>query len=120
MTNEIDIIKAKNAITHVLDAFKIGHDEVTVTSGHAVTLYEFKPSTGIRLSRIRNLKDEFTLELETQSVRIIAPTEHGTVAIEVPNKVRQNVSFKEIINSEEFQNTNFQLPLFIGKMSSGD
>lgn len=102
-------------IMQVLDAFRIGHGEITVTAGPAVTLYEFEPAIGVRMSKVRNLKDEFTLALHSKAVRIIAPTERGLVGIEVPNERRQNVSIMEMLYSDEYMATDMQLPIALGK-----
>lgn len=110
------IAESKTLIAQVLDSFKIGHGEIKYTPGPAVTLFEFRPSIGIRLSKIKNLKDEFTIALASSSVRIIAPIpERGTVGIEVPNKTRQIVPYLDMISSEEYQNTDMALPLAIGR-----
>lgn len=105
----------KLRIEQVLASFKIGHGEIIVTPGPTVTLYEFKPSVGVRASKIRNLKDEFSMALEVNSVRVIAPTERGTVGIEVPNSDRDNIGMMEMLYSDEYMETNMELPLVIGK-----
>ena len=107
-------------IAQVLDSFKIGWTDLQVTDGPTVSLYEFKPKAGTRLSKIRNLKDEFAIALEAKSVRIIAPIPgRGTVGIEVPHKVKQILGLKEILNSQEFLTTEATLPLAIGKTITG-
>ena len=109
----------KLIIAQVLTSFKIGHGDITVTTGPTVTLYEFKPQIGVRMSKIRNLKDEFTLALEVSSVRVIAPTERGTVGIEVPNAEREVIPMMEMLYSDEYQNTQMELPLVMGKTVDG-
>lgn len=105
----------KSRIGRVLDSFKIGHSDITITAGPTVTLFEFYPEIGVRMSKIRNLKDEITVALMSTSVRIIAPTDRGTVAVEVPNEERENVSIVELFHSEEYANTDMELPLIIGR-----
>ena len=110
----------KQTISQVLKSFKIGHGEITATVGPTVTLYEFRPEIGTRMSRIRNLKDEFTSALNASSVRVIAPIpEKGTVGIEVPNAIRENVDIKEMLSSAEYECTSMFLPLVIGKKTDG-
>ena len=111
------VAESKSLIVQVLDSFNIGREsDITVTTGPTVTLFEFKPKAGVRLSKIRNLKDEFTVALSASSVRVIAPIpERGTVGIEVPNKERQNVSMMEMLYSDEYMNTDMELPLVMGK-----
>lgn len=108
--------ESKLRIAEVLDSFKIKHGEVTHTPGPTVTLFEFKPAIGVRLTKIKNLKDEFTIALESESVRVIAPIPgRGTVGIEVPNKERQNVPIEEMLSSYEYAMTDMTLPLAIGR-----
>lgn len=110
----------KQVISQVLKSFKIGHGEITVTVGPTVTLYEFRPEIGIRMSKIRNLKDEFTAALSSSSVRVIAPIpDKGTIGIEVPNASRRNVDMNEMLYSDEYMNTSMQLPLVLGKQTDG-
>lgn len=110
----------KLRIEQVLSSFKIGHGEIEVTTGPTVTLYEFKPQVGVRASKIRNLKDEFTMALEVSSVRVIAPIpDKGTVGIEVPNAERENINMMEMLYSDEYMNTQMELPLVMGKKVDG-
>ena len=114
------IAVSKSQIIAVLDAFKIGHGDINVIPGPTVTLFEFKPSVGVRLSKIRNLKDEFTVALDAPSVRVIAPIpERGTVGIEVPNKVRLDVPIMDMLYSDEYMNTSMELPLVLGRKVDG-
>lgn len=114
------IAESKSTIIQVLDSFNVGHGDINVISGPTVTLFEFKPSIGIRYSKIRNLKDELTGALNASSVRVIAPIpERGTVGIEVPNKVRLNVSMTEMMYSDEYRHTVMELPLVIGRKVDG-
>ena len=114
------IAESKSQIISVLDAFKVGHGDINVIAGPTVTLFEFKPAIGVRLSKIRNLKDEFTVALDANSVRVIAPIpERGTVGIEVPNKVRQDVPIMDMLYSDEYMNTDMELPLVLGRKVDG-
>lgn len=114
------IAESKSRIISVLDAFKVGHGDINVIAGPTVTLFEFKPAIGVRLSKIRNLKDEFTVALDANSVRVIAPIpERGTVGIEVPNKVRQDVPIMDMLYSDEYMNTDMELPLVLGRKVDG-
>jgi S-DNA-T family DNA segregation ATPase FtsK/SpoIIIE len=113
---QIDFInESKHRIDDVLQAFKIGHEGITAASGPTVTLFEFKPKVGVRISKIVNLKNEFAIALGVQGVRIIAPTERGTVGIEVPNKERISIPIADMLYSDEYQNTDMALPLCMGR-----
>jgi len=109
------INESKHRIDDVLQAFKIGHEGITAASGPTVTMFEFRPKVGVRISKIINLKNEFAISLGVQSVRIIAPTERGTVGIEVPNKERVTIPMADMLYSEEYEKTEMELPLCMGR-----
>ena len=110
-----------NLISQVLSSFKVGHGEISVTTGPSVALYEFEPMIGVRMSKIRNLKDEFAAALKTSGVRVIAPMPgKGTVGIEVPNRERQIVPIEDMLSCDRYINTKMQLPLAIGKTVEGN
>lgn len=105
----------KELIKAVLLSFKIAIYDFEEISGTTVTLYKFRPQIGVRVSRIRSLKDELAATLCVPSVRIIAPMEDGSVGIEVPNKDREVLQMSDILNSWEYQNTVMELPCAIGR-----
>ena len=110
-----NIEESKERIAQVLKSFKIGHSDITYTAGPTVTLFEFYPQIGVRMSKVANLKNEFAAALRTTGVRVIAPTDNGTIGIEVPNAERKNVSMMELLYSDEYMNTDMELPLVIGR-----
>ena len=92
-----------------------------VRPGPVITMYEFEPASGIKVSRISNLADDLAMALAAVSIRIIAPIPgKAVVGIEVPNKARQTVYFREIIESETFASSHSHLTLAIGKTISGE
>lgn len=102
-------------IKEVLQAFKIGVEYIRPHIGPATTLYEIRPQLGVRISKIRGLKDELAAGLETDSVRIIAPIPgRGTVGVEIPNKERQILQIETMLNSTEYEQSNMKLPCYIG------
>lgn len=105
----------KNIIIATLLSFKITTYDFEEIQGAAVTLYKFRPQLGIRISKIRGLKDELASALGVSSVRIIAPLADGSVGIEIPNKQRPILPLKDILCSKEYLTTNMTLPLAIGK-----
>ena len=89
---------------------------VQVLPGPVITLYEFEPASGIKVSRILSLTDDLALAMRAPSVRILAPVPgKSVVGIELPNPKRETVSFKEIICSESFQEAHSKLALAVGK-----
>jgi S-DNA-T family DNA segregation ATPase FtsK/SpoIIIE len=92
-----------------------------VSPGPVITMYEFEPAPGIKVSRISNLEDDLAMALSAVSIRIIAPIPgKSVVGIEVPNKTRQIVYLREIIESQAFDSSNSYLSLAVGKTISGD
>ncbi len=107
----------KNRIKTVLRNFRVEIlDNTKATIGPTITLYEITPAPGIRISTIRNLEDDIALSLSALGIRIIAPIPgKGTIGIEVPNAKPQMVSMESILNSRKFQESNFELPMALGK-----
>ena len=106
----------KNRIIKVLSYFGVEISSIKATIGPTITLYEITPAPGIRISRIRNLEDDIALSLSALGIRIIAPIPgKGTIGIEVPNAKPQMVSMESVINSRKFQETDFELPMALGK-----
>jgi DNA segregation ATPase FtsK/SpoIIIE, S-DNA-T family len=106
----------KNQIVQTLLNFKIEIEKIRATIGPTVTLYEIIPARGVRISRIKNLEDDIALSLSALGIRIIAPIPgKGTIGIEVPNKNRQTVGFRELILSEKFKRAKMDIPIALGK-----
>ena len=106
----------KNRITTILHNFGVEISSIKATVGPTITLYEITPAQGVRISKIKNLEDDIALSLSALGIRIIAPIPgKGTIGIEVPNKRPSVVSIESILNSKKFQETNFDLPIALGK-----
>ena len=106
----------KNKIIQVLSDFGVKISSIKATVGPTITLYEITPAPGVRISRIRNLEDDIALSLSALSIRIIAPIPgKGTIGIEMPNARPLIVSMESILNSRKFQETQFELPMALGK-----
>ncbi|TAE49609.1 MAG: DNA translocase FtsK, partial [Cytophagales bacterium] len=90
--------------------------QIKATIGPTVTLYEIIPEAGVRISKIKSLEDDIALSLAALGIRIIAPIPgKGTIGIEVPNKKREMVAMRTILESDVFKNTDKVLPLVLGK-----
>ena len=91
-----------------------------IRPGPVVTLYEFMPVAGVKLSRIENLDKELTMALSAIRIRIIAPIPgKGVVGIEVPNRDRATVYLREVIESDTFDRAAGLLPIALGKNIEG-
>lgn len=111
----------KNQIIKTLLNYNIKITKIKATIGPTVTLYEIVPAPGVKISSIKKLEDDIALSLAALGIRIIAPIPgKGTVGIEVPNKKKQIVSFKEVVQSDKFQNAKMDLPIVLGKTISNE
>jgi S-DNA-T family DNA segregation ATPase FtsK/SpoIIIE len=114
-----ELVANKDRIVNTLKNYNIDISKIVATPGPTVTLYEIVPAPGIRISKIKNLEDDIALSLSALGIRIIAPIPgRGTIGIEVPNQNPQIVSMKTMLNSIEFKDCKFELPIAIGKTIS--
>ncbi|MBQ8501471.1 MAG: DNA translocase FtsK [Bacteroides sp.] len=106
----------KERIVQVLRSFGIEITSIRASVGPTITLYEITPAEGVRINKIRNLEDDIALNLAAIGIRIIAPIPgRGTIGIEVPNKKPKIVSGQSILGSKKYQETDFELPMVLGK-----
>lgn len=111
----------KDKIVKTLRDYKIEISRITATIGPTVTLYEIVPAPGVRISKIKNLEDDIALSLAALGIRIIAPIPgKGTIGIEVPNSKPETVSMRSVIKSVKFQESNYELPVAMGKTISNE
>ncbi len=86
-----------------------------------MTLYDIVPTPCILISKINNLEDDIALSLAALGIRIVAPIPgRGTIGIEVPNSKPDVVSMMTLIRSEKFQNSDYDLPIALGKTISNE
>ena len=113
--------KAGEELKATLSEFKIEAEVTGIRKGPAVTMYELLPAPGVKLSKIVALQDNIALRLAAASIRIVAPIpgKHA-VGIEVPNKSRAIVSFKEIIEQNLPAFDKMAIPVVLGKDISGE
>lgn len=92
-----------------------------VRPGPVITMYEFEPAPGIKVSRISNLSDDLAMALSAVSIRIIAPIPgKAVVGIEIPNTTRQTVYFREMMESNAFKTSHSHLTLALGTTIAGE
>ena len=107
-------------IEQTLSDFRVEGSVVEICPGPVITMFEFEPAPGVKISKIANLADDLAMALAARSVRIVAPIPgKGVVGIEVPNPEREMVYLKEIIADEEFREADMSLPLALGKDTEG-
>ena len=90
-----------------------------VSHGPVVTLNEFEPAAGVKVSKIINLSDDIARNTSSESARIATIPGSNTVGIELPNNSRENVYLSEILNNLDFKKKDIKLPIALGKNISG-
>ncbi len=120
-TIDEDTRRASQILMGTLEEFKIQAEVTGIRKGPVITMFEILPAPGVKISRIVNLADNIALRLAASRVRIVAPIpgKHA-VGIEVPNRHRSIVSFKEIAELEEFRRHSGGIPIILGKDIAGE
>mgnify|MGYP001391713416 CR=1 FL=1 len=90
-----------------------------VSHGPVVTLNEFEPAAGVKVSKIINLSDDIARNTSSESARIATIAGSNTVGIELPNSLRENVYLSEILDRPDFKKKDIKLPIALGKNISG-
>ena len=108
-----------NFIEKILLDFGINGKITKINNGPVVSLYEFEPAPGIKVSKIINLSDDLARNTSSTSARVSIIPGKNTVGIEIPNESRESVYLREIISNEKFQKKEIKLPISLGKSISG-
>ena len=90
-----------------------------INNGPVVSLYEFEPAPGVKVSKIINFSEDLARNTSSTSARVSVIPGKNTVGIEIPNETRESVSLREIISYEKFQKKDVKLPIALGKSISG-
>lgn len=106
-------------LKNVLADYNVKGEIVKIHPGPVVTLYEFEPAPGIKSSRIISLSDDIARSMSAISVRCAVVPGRSVIGIELPNKVRQTVYMREMLESRLYEKTTAKLPLILGKDISG-
>jgi S-DNA-T family DNA segregation ATPase FtsK/SpoIIIE len=120
--NSYDSIELKEIAARIkakFDEFNVRGNVVQINPGPVVTTFEFKPEAGIKYSRITTLSEDLCLGLQAESILIERIPGKPTVGIEVPNSRRELISIRQILESEEFNDSNSRLTICLGKDISG-
>lgn len=104
----------------VLEDFGVRGEIIDVRPGPVVTLYEFEPAPGVKSSRVIGLADDIARSMSALSARVAVVPGRNVIGIELPNPVRETVYFRELIESENYQETRFKLALCLGKTIGGE
>ena len=115
-----ELLANSQILTRKLADFGIEGRVTMVLPGPVITLYEFEPAAGVKVSRIVNLADDLAMGLRAVSVRILAPVPgKAVVGIEVPNLKVELGGIREILESPEFRDSESKLTMVLGKDTSG-
>ena len=106
-------------IEKILLDFGIDGAVKKINNGPVVSLYEFEPAPGVKVSKIINLSDDLARNTSSTSARVSTIPGKNTVGIEIPNESRESVYLKEIVGNDKFQKKEIKLPIAIGKSISG-
>lgn len=103
----------------ILLDFGVSGDIKKVSHGPVVTLNEFEPAAGVKVSKIINLSDDIARNTSSESARIATIPGRSTIGIELPNSSRENVYLSEILSNSDFNKKDIRLPIALGKNISG-
>lgn len=120
--NPFDSIELKQIATRIkskFEEFNVHGNVVQINPGPVVTTFEFKPEAGVKYSRITTLTEDLCLGLQAESILIERIPGKPTVGIEVPNTRREVISLRQILESEEFIDSNSRLTMCLGKDING-
>ena len=103
----------------ILLDFGVNGNIKKVSHGPVVTLNEFEPAAGVKVSKIINLSDDIARNTSSESARIATIPGRSTIGIEIPNSTRENVYLSEILSNSNFSKKDIRLPIALGKNISG-
>jgi S-DNA-T family DNA segregation ATPase FtsK/SpoIIIE len=118
--DEGQLERSARVLEQKLADFGVAGRVVEVQPGPVVTMYKFEPGSGIKVSQVVNLADDLSMALRAAAVRIQAPVPgEAVVGIEVPNRKRERIFLREILEAEEFTAAQSQLTIALGKDIAG-
>ncbi|MBU0463679.1 MAG: DNA translocase FtsK 4TM domain-containing protein [Proteobacteria bacterium] len=114
---DTEMLKEKSRILESkLNDFNVFGEVVEILPGPVITTFEYRPASGIKISKIAGLSDDLALALSAISIRIVAPIPgRDVVGIEIPNEEREIVNLRELMSSKEFVQSTSMLTLGLGK-----
>jgi len=114
-----ELAKNSEFLEKILLDFNVEGKIKRISNGPVVTLYEFEPASGIKVSKIINLADDIARNTSSISTRVATIPGKSTIGIEIPNPKRENVFLNDIIADEKFYKKEIKLPIALGKNISG-
>ena len=100
--------------------FGVEGEVIEILPGPVITMYEYKPAPGVKISKVAGLSDDLALALTAPSIRIVAPIPgKAAIGIEIPNNQREKVFLKDILTTSTYRDSNYKLPIALGKNITG-
>jgi len=115
-----DLLDQSRLLSDVLDDFGIQGEILGAKAGPIITLHEFEPSAGTKSSRVIGLSDDIARSMSSISARISVVPGKNVIGIEIPNKKREVIYLKTILESEKYNKVKFHLPIILGTDISGE
>ncbi len=118
--DERELKTLATTLEETLRNFKVDGRVTAIQPGPVITIFEYLPAPGIKVSKIAGLADDIAMAMRALRVRIVAPIPgRGCVGIEIPSKHRQTVWFRDMLASPEFREKSWTLPMALGKTVEG-
>lgn len=118
--NPEDISATAQKLVSTLESFGVKARVIDACCGPSVTRYEVEPEVGVRINKITNLSEDIALHLASSGVRIAAIPNKSAIGIEVPNRSRDTVGMREILDSPQFRSSKSKLNVALGKDIAGN
>ncbi|MCK4836791.1 MAG: DNA translocase FtsK 4TM domain-containing protein, partial [Candidatus Aminicenantes bacterium] len=115
-----ELEEKKEELSNRLNEFKIKGEILEYTPGPVITTYEFVPDTGVKVREVTNLSEDLALVVKAQYIRIDRILGKKAIGIEIPNKKRETIHLREIIESPEYQQSSSPLTIALGKRKNGE
>jgi len=113
--SEESLVANSRLLENKLTDFHIEGHVVAVTSGPIITMFEYEPAPGVKISQVANLADDLAMSMRAASIRIVAPLPgKGVIGVEMPNPTRETVFLRELISAKVFQDSRSLLTLVMG------
>ncbi len=112
-------LERSQMLHQILSEFGVEGEVIKISHGPVVTLYELRPAAGIKSSRIIGLASDIARSMSALSARIAVIPGRNALGIELPNDERETVLLRELLESLEYSNSNFKLPIALGDSISG-
>lgn len=112
--------QTSKSLIQAFSEFGVGGEVIAIQPGPVVTVYEFQPDAGTKLSKVTGLLDDIALALKVDSIFIYPVSGKRALGVQVPNKKRETVYLGDILQTQAFQSVNSPLNFVLGKGLTGE